>query len=211
MNADKGRQAPHSEEGAVFSVMRLPTDVCAVEDVRAPCPELNSDMAASSDTVTATTSLVPARLLTVAARRRKPTPTMTDQFLQMGARRRRRDQTASDQAGEQAAIDERLRTAGVLRWPLIVDAIRRLTASYNQGAGFEALAIVEGGDRQHPSVTIRPASSSQGTLVVTLVASELSVQIVPAAGTVDATRWLDLSRTDEQTAAYILKNWLEQL
>ena len=136
---------------------------------------------------------------------------MNDWPRQIGEKHQRRDWAASSRA--QAIVDDEheRKAACRLRWPMILAAIRALTEEYNAGFGLEAVAVVEGSDLERPSVTLESVVSEHSTLGITVDGAEL---LVREAGTVDSgesTRWVALSRNDEDTAAYLVQDWMQRL
>jgi hypothetical protein len=72
--------------------------------------------------------------------------------------------------------------------------------------------VTETTDRQRPSVMIEASGSTIPALVVTLDGAELNVasrSTDPSTGGIK--RWVDLSRTDDETAAYVLQEWMDRL
>ena len=135
---------------------------------------------------------------------------MNDWSRQIGEKHRRRDRASSLAA--QAIVDgaHERRTACRLRWPMILMAIRALTEEYNAGFGLEAV-VVEGSDREHPSVTLESLMSEHSTLGITIDGSELFVRTRGAVDSSESTRWVALNRTDEDTAAYLVQDWMQRL
>jgi hypothetical protein len=111
------------------------------------------------------------------------------------------------------ALDDRehqKHAACLQRWPTIVMAMQTLVASYNAGAGHEAVTLVE--DAGNPGVTLASTTNGRRALVVALDGSDVSVRTrdghdYPLSGT----RWMDLNRTDANAAAYLLRDWFERL
>ena len=136
---------------------------------------------------------------------------MNDWSRQIGEKHRRRDRAASLAA--QAIVDRthERRTACRLRWPMILTAIRALTEEYNAGFGLEAVVLVEGSDLEHPSVTLESVVSEHSTLGITVDGSELLVRTRGAVDSSESTLWVALNRTDEDTAAYLVQDWMQRL
>jgi hypothetical protein len=136
---------------------------------------------------------------------------MNDWSRQIGEKHRRRDRAASLAA--QAVVDgeHERRTACRLRWPMILMAIRALTEEYNAGFGLEAVVVVEGSDLEHPSVTLESVVSKHSTLGITVDGSELLVRTLGAVDPSESTRWVALHDTDEDTAAYLVQDWMQRL
>jgi hypothetical protein len=136
---------------------------------------------------------------------------MNDWSRQIGEKHRRRDRAASLAA--QAVVDgeHERRTACRLRWPMILMAIRALTEEYNAGFGLEAVVVVEGSDLEHPGVTLESVVSKHSTLGITVDGSELLVRTLGAVDPSESTRWVALHDTDEDTAAYLVQDWMQRL
>jgi hypothetical protein len=115
----------------------------------------------------------------------------------------------------QAAMDaERQQHVVCLeRWPAIVAAMKSLVMSYNDGARFEAVTLVDDtDDRENASVTVASVSNGRRALVIALDGSDVTVRT--RSGPNDALsgmHWVSLDRTDENAAAYLLRDWLERL
>ena len=136
---------------------------------------------------------------------------MSDSPRQIGEKHQQRDRAASCRA--QAILDaEHEQTAACrLRWPMILTAIRALTDEYNTGFGRDAVVVVEGSDLEHPSVTLQSVVSEHSTLGITVDGPELLVHTRGAAGSSESARWVALNRTDEDTAAYLVQDWMQRL
>jgi hypothetical protein len=109
---------------------------------------------------------------------------------------------------------ERQRHAACLeRWPAIVAAMKSLVASYNDGAGLEAVTLVEDTvDRENASVTIASVTNGRRALVIALDGSDVTVRTRSGPNDVlSGMQWVSLDRTDENAAAYLLRDWLERL
>jgi len=128
----------------------------------------------------------------------------------MGEKRRRRDETASFEAQALIARENDLRTNSIGRWPGVVGALRDAVREYNEGVGHQVLVVVEGSDRQRPDVTIESTACPGSTLAVVLEDAQLHVARRAEGGVNDA-KWLDLTRTDEDTAAYVLQDWMARI
>ena len=134
---------------------------------------------------------------------------MSDWSRRMGEKRGRRDRAAA--LHSQTLVDrERERYASCLqRWPAIVATMRRLIAGYNEGAGLGTLTLVE--DSVNSGVTLESAGNRR-SLVMTLDGEEVSVRTRNGHDDpVNETHWVSLNRTDQEAAAYLLRNWMEQL
>ena len=129
---------------------------------------------------------------------------------QMGEKHGDRDRAAA--LGAQARIDvEQQRQAGCLeRWPAIVAAMKTVVASYNHGARLDAVTLVE--DAVNPGVTVEATANGHHALVIALDGSEVTVRARSGANDpLSGTQWVSLNRTDENAAAYLLRDWLERL
>ena len=128
----------------------------------------------------------------------------------MGENHGRRHRAAAHQAQTLVDLEHARHTACLQRWPAIVATMRTLVASYNEGAGPGTLTLTE--DPAKHVVTLESANSGRSTLLITLDGKDVSV--CTRNGPTDAlssTRWVSLNRTDENAAAYLLRNWMEQL
>lgn len=136
---------------------------------------------------------------------------MNDWPRQIGEKHQRRDCAAS--RGAQAIVDgeHERRTACRLRWPMILVAIKALTEEYNAGFGLDAVVVVEGSDLEHPSVTLESVVSEHSTLGIAVDGSELLVRTRGAVDSSESTRWVALNRNDEDTAAYLVQDWMQRL
>jgi hypothetical protein len=128
----------------------------------------------------------------------------------MGEKRSRRDQAAAVATHTLADLENERNTDSVQRWPVIVAAMRKLIAGYNEGAGHDVLSLVE--DPVNPCVTVESVRRGQSSLVMALDGADVSVRARPGPNeTANGVRWVRLSRTNEETAEYLLRNWMEQL
>jgi hypothetical protein len=135
---------------------------------------------------------------------------MTDWSRLLGEKQRLVDRAASLEI--QTLLDqENARHSECLqRWPTIVEAMRTLIATYNDGAGLAVLTLQENSEKR--GVTLESARTGRGSLVMTLDGSDVCVR-TRHSGT-DASngvRWVSLNRTNENAAEYLLRNWMEQL
>lgn len=131
----------------------------------------------------------------------------------IGTTHRRRDEAEAGVAHAQIERDTSRSTSALARWPAIVSAITDVVAAYNSGVGRERLVISEAtDDQQRPSLTIDSTSPVNPALVLTLDHAEIRVeQRSTQADAGGIQRWVDLSRTDADTAAYVLQDWIEHL
>lgn len=137
---------------------------------------------------------------------------MNDWSREMGEMHRQRDQAASSKVQALVDSEKQQHTVCLRRWPSLVGAITTLITSYNKGVGQQALTVVEGSDPDQPGVTLASGGPGHSTLVIALEGAELSVR--KHGGQTDpgnSQHWIDLHRTDEDTAAYLLQNWMERL
>jgi hypothetical protein len=94
---------------------------------------------------------------------------------------------------------------------MILVEIRALTQEYNAGFGREAIVIVEGADVEHPSATLESVASGHSTLGIAVDGPELLVRTQGAGDSSGSTRWVALNRSDEDTAAYLVQDWMQRL
>jgi len=132
----------------------------------------------------------------------------------MGRRRRENDDRARVLLEAHANAEQDRRAECLQRWPGIVAAIGVLLAAYNDGAGQELLIATEqpGDD---PSVTIASRGSANGCITVSIDGDALLVRSNPAPDSAAAlhgiARRIDSSRSDPDTAAYLLQDWIDRL
>lgn len=133
----------------------------------------------------------------------------------MGRRRRASDDRAGAFAEAQAAAEKDRRDVCLQRWPGILAAIRTLLAAYNDGAGEELLTAAEQSDGDDPTVTIASRRSAGGTITIAIDGDALLVRSNPASASAAIfhriARRIDCSRSDRDTAAYLVQNWMDQL
>ena len=130
---------------------------------------------------------------------------------QIGEKHQRRDWAASLGAQTGAEGEQERRTACRLRWPTILVEIRALTEEYNAGFGREAIVIVTGADDEHPSATLESLVSRHSTLEIAVDGPELLVRTRGDGDSSGSTRWVALNRSDEDTAAYLVQDWMQRL
>ena len=135
---------------------------------------------------------------------------MHDWSRRMGENHGRRDRAASLQTQTLVDLEHERHTACLQRWPSIVAAMRTLVESYNEGAGPGTLTLAE--DSTKHDVTVESTNNGRSALVMTLDGADVSVRTRNGhADPVNGTHWVSLNRTDENAAAYLLRNWMEQL
>jgi hypothetical protein len=127
---------------------------------------------------------------------------------EVGEKNGRRDRAASLHAQALVELEHQRHEACLQRWPALVAALTALVASYNDGAGLDAVTLVE--DATQPGVTLAPAGNRDHRLTIALDGGDLAVRN-GSTGSVNGTKWVTLDRTDEETAAYLLRDWLERL
>jgi hypothetical protein len=128
----------------------------------------------------------------------------------IGEEHGRRDRAASLQAQRLVDLEHERLTACLQRWPAIVAAMRTLVASYNEGAGPGTLTLAE--DPANHAVTLESTNNGRSTLVMTLDGADVAVHALNGhSDRVNSTYRVSLDRTDEGAAAYLLRNWMEQL
>jgi hypothetical protein len=126
----------------------------------------------------------------------------------MGEQHGRRDRAASLRA--QALVDrDRERNAACLeRWPAIVAAMRTLILRHNEGAGVVPLRLAE--DTVRSSVMLERADDPRRALIMALDGEDVAVRTRNEhSDSVNGTQWVSLNRTDENAAAYLLREWIE--
>jgi hypothetical protein len=134
-----------------------------------------------------------------------------DWYRRLGASHRRRDEAVRLSALAIQERDQAQQLACNLRWPAIVVAMRALIDFYNDGAGEEALLLVDGrGESGEPTATVTTRSGR--ALVMAVEGADLWVRASQDGnGRTQGERWIGVNRTDQDTAGYVLQNWLAQL
>jgi hypothetical protein len=126
----------------------------------------------------------------------------------MGEKHGQRDRAASLEAQALVDLEHTRHEACLQRWPTLVAALTAVVESYNEGAGVDAVTLVQ--DATQPVVTLAPARDRDHRLTIALDGVDLAVRN-GGTGSVSGTKWVTLDRTDEDTAAYLLRDWLERL
>ena len=131
--------------------------------------------------------------------------TMKDWPRRMGETPRRR--TRATILAEQKALDREHQehAACLRRWPAIVAAMRTVVAGYNHGVGLKAVTLVE--DTVNHGVTLESVANGRRALVMALDGSDVSVRTHNKNGDSTGRYWVSLNRTDENAAAYLLRDW----
>ena len=110
----------------------------------------------------------------------------------------------ADQQREQQADGRR-------RWPAIVTAMRTLIARYNAGAGTAVLVLVDRHEAGRVEVMMGNGRDDR-VLTVEFDGTELSVRARRESRQgMESERRINFDRTDSETAAYVLQNWMGQL
>ena len=129
---------------------------------------------------------------------------------QFGEEHGQRDRAAALDAQTRNDVEQHVHAACEERWPSIVAAMRSLVKNYNEGAGVEAISLLENaGDR---CITVQSAGNGHSSLVIALDGSDGTVRTRngpdrPLSGTT----WIPLNRTDDSAAEYLLRDWMERL
>jgi hypothetical protein len=126
-----------------------------------------------------------------------------------GARERAAVQTAGTARDERAAMA----ALALERWTHIVAAMTRLVSAYNVSFGRDILRAAEDrSDATRPVMTISSGDEGSPSLVAALEGTLICVCSRGTQGLLwDVQRPLVAGRDDDQTAAYILQQWMEQL
>jgi hypothetical protein len=134
-----------------------------------------------------------------------------DWYRQLGASHRRRDESVRLSALAMQQRDQAQQLACDRRWPAVVEAMRALIDSYNDGIGGKALRLVDtGGESGELTATVTAPSGR--ALVMAVEDADLWVRASQDGnGRSHGERWIGLRRTDQDTADYVLQNWLAQL
>ena len=138
---------------------------------------------------------------------------LDDWYRQIGEKHAHRDRAAARKAQAATDAERELHASCAERWPAIVASMTALITSYNDGAGLEAVTVVEDtSSRDNPSVTVESATNGRRALVITLEGSDVAVRTRSGPNDpLSGTQWVSLNRTDENAAAYLLRDWLERL
>ena len=136
---------------------------------------------------------------------------MNDWSRQIGEKHRRREQSASHVAQAVVDSEHERRTACRLRWPMILMAIRGMTDEYNAGFGLDAVVVIDGSDPEHPSITLESLVSEHPVLGIMVDGAELCVRTGSAVDSTERTHWVALNRSDDDTAAYLVQDWMQRL
>lgn len=121
-----------------------------------------------------------------------------------------RERAAARETQARTDVEQHVHASCVERWPSIVAAMRSLVVDYNEGAGVEAITLLE--DAADRCVTIESARNGRSSLVIALDGPDVAVRTRngpdrPLSGTT----WMTLDRTDDSAAAYLLRDWMERL
>jgi hypothetical protein len=135
---------------------------------------------------------------------------MKDWSRRIGEQHGTRDRAVALVAQALGDREHQKEAACLQRWPAIVTAMRTLVTSYNDGAGREAVTLVE--DAANPGVTLESATNGRRARIIALDGSEVSVRTRNGHGdALSDLHWVSLNRTDENAAAYLLRDWFERL
>jgi hypothetical protein len=121
-----------------------------------------------------------------------------------------RDRAAARDAQARSDVEHQREAACLERWPSVVAAIRSRVTTYNEGAGVEAITLVE--DAVAHGVTLESAGNGRGAITLALDGTDVAVR---SRGGADRPwsnpTWVSLSRTDDDAAEYLLRDWMERL
>ena len=140
--------------------------------------------------------------------------TRTDDWSRhIGEKHGHRDRAAALQMQSAMDVERQRHVVCLERWPAIVAAMKSLVASYNEGTGLEAVTLVDDTvDRENASVTIASVTNGRRALVIALDGSDVTVRTRSGPNdSLSGMQWVSLDRTDENAAAYLLRDWLERL
>ena len=141
-------------------------------------------------------------------------PDHLDWYRQLGASHRQRDESAAHASRTLQDRDREQQRALRRRWPGIVEAMRRVIRSYNDGAGHEALILSEEANDAGRDLVVQVVARGPQTLTMAPVGGDLCVSTTPAvAGAADDGRqWITLDEPDDETVAvHALRHWLLRL
>ena len=132
---------------------------------------------------------------------------------EIGEKHGHRDRAAALEVQAAVAVEHQQHAACLERWPAIVAAMKSVVASYNDGAGLEAVTLVEDlVNTENAGVTVASVTNGRRALVIALDGSDVTVRTRSGPDdSLSRTQWVNLDRTDENTAAYLLRDWLERL
>lgn len=129
---------------------------------------------------------------------------------QMGKKHEGRDRAAALETQAHSDLERERHAACLQRWPSIVSAMRTLIDGYNQGTGLKTLTIVE--DAESRSVTVASSRDGHSSLALALDGSDICVHTHNThPSQTSGPRWVNMTRTDDDVAEYLLRNWMEQL
>jgi hypothetical protein len=129
---------------------------------------------------------------------------------QLGEQHGKRDRAAGTEVQERLDAEQQQCDALLERWPAIVGAVKSVIDGYNGGTGVQAVVMLE--DPKLSSVTLESTTNGRRTIVIALDGSYIAVRT--RAGVDDplsGPHWVSLERTNEHTAEYLLRDWLERL
>ena len=133
----------------------------------------------------------------------------------MGRRRRQSDDRAGAFGEARANAETDRRAVCLQRWPGILAAIRALLTAYNDGAVEELLTATEQSAGDDPAVVVTSRGSADGEITISVDGDALLVRTNPgsdaAASLHVVARRIDCSRSDTDTAAYLLQDWMDRL
>jgi hypothetical protein len=99
------------------------------------------------------------------------------------------------------------------RWPHIVTAMTRVVAAYNDGVGRKILSVEE--DRAvatRPTMTVAAGGEGAPSLTAAIDGTQICIRTRETNGVIRDTEYrLRRDRSDDETAAYALQRWMEQL
>lgn len=138
-----------------------------------------------------------------------PPPDETGWAAQLGRARHEREESAAQLARSQQADAAHAAAISTDRWLGIVAAMRRHAEAYNAGARRLILDVQHTGDS---TVTIAAGGEGAPSLTATLEGTLICMMARDALGIPHATEFrLHPDRGDDDTAAYLLQNWMERL
>lgn len=127
-----------------------------------------------------------------------------------GEEHAQRDRASAREAAARRHADHQQQAACLERWPSIVAAMRSRVTTYNDGAGVEALTLVE--DEAAHRVTLESVGNGHGAITIALDGSDVAVRSRDGADRPwSGPAWVSLSRTDDDAVDYLLRNWMERL
>jgi hypothetical protein len=128
----------------------------------------------------------------------------------LGEERHARDEYAARTAKSRDEEAERMTAVSIERWAAVVASMRRLTDAYNAGARRVVLTVVE--QPGQPSVTVAAGGEGAPFLTAALEDTLICIHGRHSDGFAHTAEIrLQPNRSDDATAAYVLRDWMQRL